>query len=261
MATTKTAIPFQIALHATHSILTRAIVSTGLWEDGITNRITSVLRGLTGRGRTFLDIGGHSGYYTLNAASLGYSVVTIEAMVGNARLIARSVDANGWGGRIELVRRALISPAMLSAGVSTVCIDAPAGNTGNGIVDLARSTGCRSRARTTTLDGALEMAGVTVAPIAVKMDIEGFEAHAIAGASNLLSRPDRPCYIWFEYVHEAMVKAGSDPISMLDALHTAGYDVKDIDPTISRGFMKPWQNVPPAFFGEARSRRAMCQAL
>lgn len=252
LTTTKTTKPFQIAVHCNPSTITDSLLGYGMWEDGITHRMTNVLNALKrdANENVFMDCGGNIGYFSMLAASLGYNTITVEAMAYNSQLIKQSATQNGFN--ITVVRRALVAPSML-ASTPTVCLDMPVGNVDNGIVSMDKpDSSCANLAMTTTMDGAFEMTGKLAAPRAVKMDIEGFESHALAGASKLLARADAPCYIWFEYVRHAVERSGAKAWDILDTLEDANYEVKDVDPKVTTLFSRTapgqWVGVPDAFF-------------
>lgn len=248
--------PFEMAVHCHESIVSQTILSDGIWENGITARITQVLQQLLlgSEQNGFVDVGGNVGYFSLLAASLGYSVLTLEPMPYNTRLIRQSQNINPHLD-ITLLSRALVSEEMFKDGIKSVCFGMPTGNADNGKVNLdegnhgGEETDCRSSAETTTLDRATD--GIKATPKAMKMDIEGFEGHALAGASRLL-KEDKPCYIWFEYQHRFI---SGDPQQLLNILSDANYEIKDIDPKQPQIFTRSrngkWDN-PKEFFGEAR---------
>lgn len=268
--TSKLSKPFEFAVHCDNSIVSQTILSDGDWETGITARMTYVLeqlrldtqkqqqQGQQGQNNNgFLDVGGNVGYFSFLAASLGYSVLTFEPMLYNTRLIRRSQRINPHLD-VTLLDRALVSEEMFSIqGIKSVCFDMPTGNSDNGIVKLDgdqshrdSKNDCTTYAQTTTIDRGME--GMKVVPKAVKMDIEGFEGHALAGASRLLNEI-KPCYIWFEYNRPTI---SGNPTQLLDILSDANYEIKDIDPTLTKIFKRDTSNgrwdIPDAFFGEAR---------
>jgi hypothetical protein len=85
-------------------------------------------------------------------------------------------------------------------GIKSVCFDMPKGNADNGVVKLDGDqrnhypkNDCKTYAQTTTIDRGME--GMKAVPKAMKMDIEGFEGRALAGATRLL-KEIKPCYIF-----------------------------------------------------------------
>lgn len=86
--------------------------------------------------------------------------------------------------------------------------------------------------------------------VGMKMDIEGFEARAIEGGKRFIAL-HRPCYIWFEYVEEALEQSGVHPHTALNTLDSMGYQLYDIA-TAQNVLHPPWRNVPRAMFFEAK---------
>jgi FkbM family methyltransferase len=262
--TSKLLKPFEMSVHCDNSIVSQTILTDGDWETGITSRITHVLEHLLDtqqqgqdQNNGFLDVGGNVGYFSFLAASLGYSVLTFEPMSYNTRLIRRSQFINSHLD-VTLLDRALVSEDMFSKlGIKSVCFDMPKGNADNGVVKLNgdqsnhySKNDCKTYAQTTTIDRGME--GMKAVPKAMKMDIEGFEGHALAGATRLL-KEIKPCYIWFEYQLQAIL---GDPAQILDILSDANYEIKDIDPKQTQIFKRNTNSgrwdIPNAFFGEAR---------
>ncbi len=128
-------------------------------------------------GMTIWDIGAHAGYFTLASArrvGRGGRVVAIEPLPGNFSFLQRNVEANGL--------------ANVTTVNAAVC-DRHGGQAG--FDDAHSSYGGRLSAdgrivvNTVSIDGAL--GDGLPQPDVVKMDVEGAEGSALAGAAGLLA--------------------------------------------------------------------------
>ena len=148
-------------------------VLTGSYEPVHTRLAAS----LVANGATILDVGAHTGYYTLLFAKLAGApgkVIAFEPDPTNCKYLRRHVEIN----RLSTV-------AVVQAAVS----DRPgqsrfALGTGSGTGSI-RATGSLN-VRTVDLDGYCAAEGVR--PSLIKMDVEGAELLALAGARGLLER-------------------------------------------------------------------------
>ena len=128
------------------------------------------------------------------------------------------------------------------------------GNAGNGIAHFddgsPRWANCPNRVPITTVDNIVkeDMSKTIGAVVGIKMDIEGYETRATLGALDFLRR-SKPCFIWFEYVEEAIIATGKGKHQMLNALHDLGYRLHDIA-TPHLILQYPW-SLPRAMFFEA----------
>jgi FkbM family methyltransferase len=133
----------------------------------------------------FLDVGAHIGTTTIYAVRhVGFaSAVAIEPVLENMLLLRLSTIANGLDGAIRTVQAAVAD----EVGVSSMDV----GGAGSEYHRL--SAGAESPLRqlvtTTTLDelvadGTIDPARVSL----IWMDIEGYEAHALTAATELLGR-------------------------------------------------------------------------
>ena len=232
---TKTTYPFRMSLHRPLGVVSQNIQRVGIWEPGITKRFEQVFSSSSPnqkKPRRFMDVGTNIGYYSLLAASFGVQVISIEAMEYNLERYRESIALNHFEHLINIHH----------VGVSNtpggyLCMRMPEGNAGNGVATFS-PTECKfsdhrdikniwkSQVAVKTLD-EITTAAMYDSIIAIKLDIEGFETNALLGGKLFLKRV-KPCYIWFEYTREAVVRSGRQPNDIFILLEELGYLVYDI---------------------------------
>ena len=214
---TKTSHPYNMVLHEPPGIVSAELQKTGVWETGITKRFESVFSSKC-LNKNFIDVGTNIGYYSLLAASFGHSVLSIEAMDYNLNVYRKSVAMNDF--KNIVIEHAGVSDS--SGGY--LCMEMPEGNAGNGVATFSR-TKCKNSVEVKTIDDIT--AGSYENTFAMKLDIEGFETRALLGAKKFIERV-KPCYIWFEYVKEAVIRSGKNPNDIFIFLESLGYIIYDI---------------------------------
>jgi FkbM family methyltransferase len=136
------------------------------------------------RDSVFFDVGGGIGNYSLCAAKLvGGPVHTFEPMAANIRTIQRNLDANGLSPKVWL------NPVALSNIEGFGLMEKPeaiADLFGRSLTTLA-PTQFSGSVRVTTIDSYCEKNRISSIDI-MKIDVEGHEAEAMAGAEGMLSR-------------------------------------------------------------------------
>lgn len=209
----------QLALDRADRSVSVEIASSGTWEP----HVTQALRRLLSPGDTFVDIGANVGYHTLLAASLvGCSgrVVAFEANGDNARLIAHSIEVNGLQ-QVDL-RPLALSDATGFAWFRTA-IGSNGGFTGQ---DAGATFDATSTIVPTLRLDDLDIQGIDV----IKVDIEGAEPRALAGAASTIDR-DQPVII-FEFSREMVREvAGVDGREFLAWFESIDYELMIINRT------------------------------
>jgi alpha-mannosidase II len=233
---TRTLNPYNMVLHEPPGIVSVELQKTGVWETGITNRFESVFATKC-LNKNFIDVGTNIGYYSLLAASFGHSVLSIEAMDYNLNVYRKSVAINDFDNIV--IEHAGVSDS--SGGY--LCMEMPEGNAGNGVATFS-STKCKNSVKVKTIDEIT--AGIYENTFAMKLDIEGFETRALLGAEKFIERV-KPCYIWFEYVKEAVIRSGKNPNDIFIFLESLGYIIYDLATP-----EKPVHSILSAAFLEAR---------
>jgi FkbM family methyltransferase len=180
-----------------------------LYEFHTTQAFLSLLR----PGMTFVDGGAHVGHYTLVAAKrVGPEgrVVSFEPDSRNRERLERNVALNGFA-------RVTVLPFALYDGEGEVPFArAPDGDTGTGAISLSAAV---ATVNTVRLDDIFEREGIERLDV-LKLDVEGAEAAALAGAVALLERC-RPVVL-FE-VNRISTEDGRVSAPALDVLRDHGY--------------------------------------
>ncbi len=169
-------------------------------------------------GDTVADVGANVGLYSVAAAQrVGPSgrVSAFEPDAENFEGLRENVALNGVRDRVEV----------LGAAVGAT----------DGTAQFAAGRGLESRITTSVgagepvelmcLDSVFADRRVDV----VKIDVEGFEAEVIKGATGLLRDPQRrPRRIYIEVHPSARAEYGFDDTTLLTELTTAGYQVRNL---------------------------------
>ena len=190
---------------------------------------------------TFLDVGSNIGFHSLCLAAPlhGTSMihtVSVEANQRNYGALWTSRELNQWQQHMSVFRVAV------SDGNSTkpLCFRAFSGNMGgNSAVDPKSHQNANWHQNipcgyvpVTTVDAVLQDAAQQqhkqglMCPLAMKLDVEGFEHRALLGAKQLLQKYT-PCLIAMEF-HVPLLKAAgvAPPVETLQLLGDAGYEPK-----------------------------------
>lgn len=165
-------------------------------------------------GDTFLDVGANVGLYTLLAA--GWTgpkgrVVAFEPSSDSRGRLAENVALNHLEQRVQIVGSAVGSET--------------------GTVRFVTGQDCQNRIHTDLDHGAYEelpcvrldeaLAGERIA--LAKMDVEGAEALALRGATELLKQANPP--VWLLEVNDSLKKYGADAQGLVTWLDRIGYDL------------------------------------
>ena len=135
----------------------------------------------------FVDVGANVGYYTCMARAAGKEVVAVEPLESNLRLLFRGLQANGWDD-IEVWPVGVTDRAGLRALYG--------GGTGASLVPgwAGSSPAWKETIAVTTLD-TLFAHRFCDRRMLIKMDVEGAEFAALAGAQSLLARAPKPVWM------------------------------------------------------------------
>jgi FkbM family methyltransferase len=172
----------------------RCIAYFGMWEEVQLEELAE----LASRRRidVFLDIGANSGFYSVMFAvkKLADRIIAFEPDPGNyARLLA-NLKANNLIGRVEAVALALGD-----ADGEVTLYEGARGNRGESTIVVPEQTpqDVTFRVRQARFDDRYAISGKTMI---IKMDVEGYEFHTLAGIERTLR--DNACYLQIEHYGE-----------------------------------------------------------
>ncbi len=212
-----------------------AVVSGALFLGAYETAMTKVFLSRLRSGTTFVDIGANLGYYTVLACKRVGRIVAYEPAKENVDLLKKNVGVNA-------ATNVTVVQSGIGDTIETRKLSLDADNKGKH--SLLDGGGRSEDIAITTLDRSLADLGVSRVDL-IKMDIEGWEAHAFAGMRETLRR-DRPA-IFFEYAPTRIKQAGRDPYAMLRSLGKLGYGLFAIDERTAE--------LVPVKDGDARLRR------
>lgn len=209
-----------------NDLIVSGALTFGVYEKAETRFITSVFR----KGDVFLDIGANVGYYTaLGLTYMGHDsrIIALEPDPENFSYLLKTVEANG--------------------GTNVTCIQkAAAGQTGRMTLYTSRDNRgdnrlypnelCQDRVdvEVTTIDLLLDELDVRSVNL-IKIDVQGFEGHVLAGMTNVLSRSDKLIFMT-EFWPHGLSAAGTDPRAHLTRLRQFGMHLFELT---SNGSIKP----------------------
>jgi FkbM family methyltransferase len=171
------------------------IMVEGDWEPWVTNAIAKTL--LENKGCVFIDVGANVGWYTLLAAGMNAShVYAFEPNPRMAQLLRKTISVNGHRDRVTL--RAAACGAH-SGGFMDLIVNPE--EVGGAYLETEEESQRsllgphekRVRADIVRLDDVIlarhlsDGTGQKTLPVVIKIDVEGFEPHVIAGAADIMA--------------------------------------------------------------------------
>lgn len=171
----------------TSDFLQRSLFLAGDFEPEVSACIQANLR----PGDCFADLGANVGFYTLMAARrVGPEgrVFAFEPNPGTYAALCANVALNQFR-QVTPVQLALSD----ACGTAALYADA-AGNSGASSLLPREASGAPTTVRTMTWDEYAAQHAVPT-PSLVKMDVEGFELHALRGMKGLLTAPNAPRFL------------------------------------------------------------------
>ena len=182
-----------------------SIIRDGTWEEGWVNKLHSILR--KDPYSVFIDIGANVGVYSLTMAKLGRAVIAVDAVEGNIARICKSVQAGNLKNNIVLIHNALsnrrekLIPGETFKNVgATFMRKIPKKISGQRTVAAVR------------LDDLLSVFNLT--KVVMKMDVEGFENHILAGGRKFFQTVDVE-YLMMEFAFHRNRSTGTFIINFL----------------------------------------------
>ncbi len=173
-------------------------------------------------GMRMFDVGANIGVFSILAANKGLDVIAFEPFPAMSKRLKENIELNNLSSKIKIVEEAVAdkagemnfrAPRENNFGVGRIVLDSDQRNSESDVM-----------VKTNTLDSYVEEYG---APDIIKMDIEGGEIFALAGADKLFSNEKAPIII-VEYHLELIKALGGDPDSGLKRLQSYGYKMEEI---------------------------------
>ena len=174
--------------------------------------------------RLFVDVGANQGAWSLAAAKNGHRVIAFEPLPNNILAFRRHVPASLYPD-VRLVTKGVSSAARSSVHMRGNSKGSRRGAVTGTTIDVgATITAKCDSAQTRCVDVALTTLDAEVRePVFVmKMDIQGYETHALRGAKELLR--DRGVDVLIvEFDPRLQDAQGGSCVTILYELHAAGY--------------------------------------
>jgi FkbM family methyltransferase len=179
-------------------------------EGGGSKAIVKLLLSLSSKGDHVIDAGANVGTVAAPLAAKGRHVLAIEAMAENYVMLLETAAASGLGGLVPVHAAVTSAPGLLeiagsSAFARVVVDDAPGSTPGVTLDALSAAHGFR---------------GASV----LKLDVEGSELDAIAGAPELLGSR-RLRHVVYEANGAHCERVGYRPTAIAAALREHGFEV------------------------------------
>jgi FkbM family methyltransferase len=124
-------------------------------------------------GDLFADVGANIGSYTVLAAEAGADCIAFEPVSAAYATLSDNISINGLAGRVTAIRAGVGRKAGTLSFVT--------GEDTTNRVATGRENGVTAEVQVVTLDEALPRT-----PVAIKVDVEGFESEVVAGAARTL---------------------------------------------------------------------------
>lgn len=179
--------------------------------------VTILLERLVSSKHALLDIGSHLGYFSILFASVpGNGAMAIELDPTNFRALTRSIS---W--QPETIKSHVRAINVgISDKASTIYIPESRPHDASSSINSTQTERSNTiPVKLSTIDTVLEE--MTFAPDIVKIDVEGFEVHALRGATKLLSE-QRPVLL-IELHPSRLRSLGKQVSDVLEQTKTAGY--------------------------------------
>ena len=174
--------------------------------------------------RTFVDVGANQGAWSLIAAKHGLRVIAFEPLPNNVAAFHRNVPPSLYP-HVRLINKGVGDASRVAVHMRGNSKGSRRGVASGTSVDVgAMITAKCDPARTKCLDVALTTidAEVTQPVFAMKLDIQGYETHALRGARQLIRERGVDVLI-IEFDPRLQDAQGGSCVTILNELHSAGY--------------------------------------
>jgi FkbM family methyltransferase len=167
-------------------------------------------------GDVFVDVGANIGVHAIVAARAvmpGGRVYALEPNPATFRALERNVAANGFNGTV----RCICVAASDAAGVASLHVPGAGYAAHSSLADPHMPLAGEIEVEVAQLDDLVQDS-----PALVKIDVEGWERHVIAGAHRLLSARDAP-HLLVEFADLASAYAGTTTDELAADFERLGY--------------------------------------
>mmetsp|Transcript_8617 Transcript_8617/g.15469 ORF Transcript_8617/g.15469 Transcript_8617/m.15469 type:complete len:329 (-) Transcript_8617:24-1010(-) len=188
---------FDMVVLGRNDIVSGSLLSTGAWELKSAAAFAAAMQTQLPTNGTFVDIGANIGYYSMLFAHAGFNVLAFEPMTRNRAAIEGTLCLHPeLRSRVKVIPAALVAPEEVD---KTRCVIRSTNyevNIGNGFLKCGSPEdvkGCTSGdanceiVPVMTLNDALARENLASVDV-VKMDVEAFECHVMAGGETLFTK-------------------------------------------------------------------------
>lgn len=202
----------------------RHLLTKGWWDAGV----EAVLKNYLSAGDVFVDVGANIGYFSLIASRLVGDAGVVVAMEPSARALRKLTHHLTINGCSNVVPLSIAAGE--TSGLTRLWL-APESNIGASAI--GRDTVSCDRSETVAIVRIDDViAQLKVRPSLIKIDIEGYEFHALRGASQLLQEV-RPVVV-SELSDRFLNDHGLGPADVMHFMEDCGYRCFKLEDT-SRG--------------------------
>lgn len=202
----------------------KSVIAHGAYEPGIARTLAAILR----PGDVFFDVGANIGHHSLVAASRGAMVHAFEPVPRLAERLQGNFKFN------QIEDRLVLNVAAVGAEPgAAVLYEADRADDGSHsiIAGVPAQTLRPRQVRVVTLDDYASTSNCR--PALIKIDVEGYEARVLDGASRLLATDPRP-FVVLETGDRLADLIGESARSVLGRLEAMGYQLYRLDESSSR---------------------------
>lgn len=210
---------YRMIIHDPREYIQRCVLAYGAYEPGIASILATILR----PGDVFFDVGANIGHHSLVAASRGARVHAFEPVPRLAERLRENFRFN------QIEDRLVLNVAAVGAepGAAVLYEADRADDGSHSIIPGVPAAAHRPhQVKVVTLDGYA--ASNNCRPALIKVDVEGYEARVLDGATRLLAGNPRP-FVVLETADRLADQIGESAKSVLRRLEAMGYRLYRLD--------------------------------
>jgi len=209
---------FKMKLRVTDPGLSRELIVHGIREEAAVRHLRRVLPGK----ERIVEIGANIGFFALQEAVLTSEtamILAIEPHPDNIELLQKNISLNGFGPKFKVFQLAVSD----KPGTANLFVE-PRSNWHHldsfkeGQIVSSQNT---IQVAVTSVDEICRQNSWNTIDL-LRMDVEGHEYAAIAGAQKML-RDSKKCSIFMEIHPDLLLELGKDPIQLLRDIRDLGF--------------------------------------